>query len=481
MDFGIARAITDSGATVTQTGTVLGTANYLSPEQAQGLPVDARSDVYSVGVVLYEMLTGQVPFKADTAVAIAYKHVREAPKPPSQLNPDISPALDAVVLKTLAKNPDNRYQSAEELRLDLQRLLAGQAVEATPIMPADLPTDQTVAMAPATREREATTVIPAVTPPPPPGAPPARRGLVFALLLVMIAAILVGAGALAYNVLAGRTRPVVVPNVVDLSLPQALDLLSAHKLKGVNDGTAYSDTIAAGNVVTQSVQDGTKAQPNTTVLLTVSKGQQTGSVPDVTNKSVDDAKNVLTAGGWTVGTVNKEFSNAPQGQVTRTDPVAGSAQPKSKPVNIYYSGGQQPGALSDVIGQPQTAAQGILRDEGFNPVQISGCDAAKAQGVVLQQNPAGGQQVPRGSDVTITVNQAKQIPNVVGFRQADAINTLTQAGFTYQVQNQTQLFATGTVVKQSPDSTQVGCPGSLVTITVAQGLGQSASPAPGAT
>jgi serine/threonine-protein kinase len=274
---------------------------------------------------------------------------------------------------------------------------------------------------------------------------------------------------------------VVVPNVVDLSLPQALDLLSAHKLKGVNDGTAYSDTIAAGNVVTQSVQDGTKAQPNTTVLLTVSKGQQTGSVPDVANKSVDDAKNVLTAGGWTVGTVNKEFSNAPQGQVTRTDPVAGSAQPKSKPVNIYYSGGQQPGALSDVIGQPQTAAQGILRDEGFNPVQISGCDAAKAQGVVLQQNPAGGQQVPRGSDVTITVNQAKQIPNVVGFRQADAINTLTQAGFTYQVQNQTQLFATGTVVKQSPDSTQVGCPGSLVTITVAQGLGQSASPAPGAT
>ncbi|MGH2722598.1 MAG: Stk1 family PASTA domain-containing Ser/Thr kinase, partial [Actinomycetota bacterium] len=135
MDFGIARAPQESGQTVTQTGTVMGTANYISPEQALAMPVDARSDVYSAGVVLYEMLTRDVPFKADTAVAIAYKHVKEDPVAPSDLNPDVTPDVDAVVLKAMAKNPENRYQSADEMRQDLDRLLRGQPTDATPLLP----------------------------------------------------------------------------------------------------------------------------------------------------------------------------------------------------------------------------------------------------------------------------------------------------------------------------------------------------------
>jgi serine/threonine-protein kinase len=386
--------------------------------------------------------------------------------------PEIPPELDAVVLKALAKNPDNRYQSADEMRLDLERLLAGQAVEATPV----LPTDQTVAMVAPAPRRDATTVMSPVAADSP--VPPPRRGLALGLVIVMIAAVLVGAGALAYSVISGGTSSVAVPRVVGLPVDRALASLTQNKLKGVT-ATAFSDTVPVNTVISQNPPDGQKAKPNSSVFVIVSSGAQTGPIPDVSGKSLDDAKAAITNAGFKVGNVSQEFSaTVPQGQVTRTEPPANQTAQRGQTINVVQSGGKQPATLTNVTGYDQGHATQVLKDEGFNPVASAGtCDATKAPGTVLSQDPSGG-QVPSGSNVNITVNPAKQLPDVTKLQQTDAITALQQAGFSnVRTQPQTQLLGMpGQVVDQSPKGGTTACPGDSVVLSVAQGLGGSPSP-----
>jgi len=274
---------------------------------------------------------------------------------------------------------------------------------------------------------------------------------------------------------------VVVPDVRNLPLATAQTTLSQNKLRGVQDSTTFSDTVPQGSVVSQSVQDGTKVRPNSTVLLTVSSGTQKGPIPDVSNKSLADAQAALKSAGFTPGTVTNEFSKTvPQGQVTHTDPPANTQAAKATPVTIFVSAGQATSPLTDVTGLDPAQAQKVLKDEGFNPVVTNTCNRGAKPATVLSQSPQGGQPAPQNSDVAITVNQAQPVPNVVGMSQSQATSTIQQAGFTPQVQTQSQLLPTGAgnVSSQSPAAGQIACPGDSVTITVPQALGGSPTASP---
>ncbi|MCA1831852.1 MAG: Stk1 family PASTA domain-containing Ser/Thr kinase [Actinomycetota bacterium] len=396
-DFGIARAMT--GDTVTQTAAVLGTAQYFSPEQAQAAPVDQRSDIYSLGVVLYEMLTRQVPFTGASAVAIAYKHVKEDPVPPSRLNPDVPPALEAITMKALAKNPDNRYQSAQEMRADLQRALQGRPVEATPIlMP---PIETTGIVSPVSEE----TVL--MSRPVPPPLKEGRRALGIVLLVLLGLAII---GVLLWAVLGGgkKVESVGVPDVIGQKLEAATAALKRVGLE-VHTTTAPSDEFDAGIVADQNPKPPAKVEKGSTVTLIVSTGPQLAVVPNLIGKTRQEAETLLAASALTLGQVTQEPSaTVKKGSIIRQDPSPDSRVKPDRPVNIVLSSGKQTAIVPDVIGNEKSVAKDRLEARGFkvDPRREDiGPNCAYPAGRVCRQSPEGGKTVDYGSTVAIVIAQ----------------------------------------------------------------------------
>lgn len=402
-DFGIARAPTDSGQTVTQTGTVMGTASYLSPEQALAQPVDARSDVYSAGIVLYEMLTGDVPFKADTAVATAYKHVKEEAAPPSRLNRDMPPELDAVVLKALAKNPENRYQSAHEMRQDLMRLLRGESTEATPLL-ADRTASfsrvgETMAL-PSAGEAVRTA----------PQTSPGRRGAAYTLVILMFLGILVAAVALLFSLFGTSAETVEVPLVTGKPLVDAERLLEAEQLDSIVVGSEFSDSVPDGSVLNQSPEDGRKVQAGTDIELVLSKGPDQVSVPSVVNKSRAEAARLLEQAGLTVGRDTREFSDTVGvGVVLSQEPGPNQKVDRGSPVDLVVSGGKRKVSISDLTRLSESQARALIGQKGLRPIVEEVCNKADEAGLVLEQSPPAGSEVEEGSDVTIKVKDRKSV------------------------------------------------------------------------
>jgi eukaryotic-like serine/threonine-protein kinase len=399
MDFGIARSST--GDTLTQTAAVLGTASYLSPEQAQGNPVDARSDIYSLGCVLYEMLTGRAPFVGDSPVAIAYKHVREDPVPPSHLNQDVSDSLEAVVMKSMAKNQDNRYQTADELREDLERASAGLPTLATPLLAGDA-TEMVTRRAPD----EGTAVMTGV----PPDERPERKrrwwiGLVVLLLLAALGA---AAYFLVRSLLPEGPTGVVVPNVVGETEDEATEALEDAEFE-VQVEQEFNDNVPRNEVFEQDPEAGERLERGETVTITVSRGERLVDVPTLEGLTVEEAGQALADANLELGTQTAEASDAEEGTIIGQDPAPGERIEPGGSVDVTVSSGPETVFVPNVICQSIENAQAAVEAEGLG-FDVTGERVSEQcePGTVAEQNPTGGSQVQPGT--TVRVKQAVEPP-----------------------------------------------------------------------
>jgi serine/threonine-protein kinase len=413
MDFGIARAMSDAQATMTQTAQVIGTAQYLSPEQARGERVDSRSDLYSTGCLLYELLTGRPPFTGDSPVAIAYQHVRENPVPPSRVDPDVPPWADGIVLKAMAKSPADRYQTAADMRADLQRAASGMPVAAAPPTRFDM-YPQTQRMGTGTMMAGATSQIPPVEDYDYAGRDydyagsggrggaggSNRRWIPWVLGVVLVIAVV---GGVAYYLLAGAGKTYAVPLVNGEPVARAQAQIQAQHLRST---LVYrnSNSVKANTVINSNPAEGNNVPANTLVTLFVSKGQAPVAVPNVVGQQQDQAAATLQSKGFKVDTKTDATSSSPAGQVISQNPSGGTAAPGAT-ITITVSGGAV--SVPSVVGDSQATATQILTNAGFQvSVQNGSGPADVANGTVFSQNPQNG-TAAKGSTVTIFVQNVQ--------------------------------------------------------------------------
>ena len=406
MDFGIARAVADNAATVTQTAAVIGTAQYLSPEQARGENVDARSDVYSTGVLLFELITGHPPFTGDSPVAVAYQHVRENPPPPSTINPDVPPELDAIVLKAMAKNPANRYQSAGEMRADLIRAINGRPVEAEPVMTADEVT--TVLGGPRTGQYPAGYGTGATRPP---TAPPKKdRSPWFWVGIIAAALLVIAAGTFGIvQLLGGEGDEVTVPNVVGQTQAQATRTLQDAGLTP-QVTTGVSTPQQKGQVVSTDPAAGFGLKKGATVSVVVGAGPAQLTLEDYKGQQYADAAAQLRSRKL-VPVRNDVNNSAPVGQVISSNPPANSRVTEGARITLNVSTGKT--ALPDVVGKTEQDATAILNQAGFTNIdrQVVPPPDDQEAGTVFRTDPTANSAVSADQRITLFIAKEKPTPS----------------------------------------------------------------------
>lgn len=419
MDFGIARALEDSGQTMTSTDAVVGTAQYLSPEQARGETVDTRSDLYSCGCMLFELLTGRAPFKGDSAVSVAYQHVAEMPPLPSAIAADISPELDRMVMKSLAKRPEERYQDAASMRSDMVRAAAGAAISAPmlPPLPVTTPTEGIAAphtsYAPAQwsqvlgedlddedEEKEI-------------AQKKKKRKTIWAVvigILVAIALIAVVWWLIASNKNQEPEQVAIPENIIGMSAIEAQRSLEDLGLVMEQGQAIASETVDKGKVAATDPKPGSMVDPGSTVTIQLSSGAAEITVPDVSGQTQDAARKTLEDAGLQVGSVKYEDdSKVAANRVIRTTPEAGSSASKDEEIILVLASGYVSIDSGQVVGKSQEQGLKYLADLGLQTNTVTEETAAAPNGQIIAVDPSG--RVKVGSSVTVKVAKTPPAPS----------------------------------------------------------------------
>lgn len=501
MDFGIARALTDSQATMTQTNAVVGTAQYLSPEQARGETVDERSDLYSTGVVLFELLTGRPPFKGDSAVAVAYQHVEQIPPTPSSILSDIPDSLDRVVLKALAKNRDDRYRSAAEMLSDLQRVARGMDVGAPPadswateVLPsaglvgarAAVPAATSTVSAPAAGASSTSTSLPAVSSDGDAASKAAtarKRRTAIIMTLVVIALLLIGGSVWALSRSAATPEAVSVPNVVGLSQADAKSQIEAAGLEWeLNPEKVASDTVEKDSVASTDPAGGAQAEKGSTVRVTISSGPDSVTLPDnLVGMSPDEARQAVEALGlkWEVNSSKVASDTVAEGKVAQTNPSPGSKVKAGQTITAYLSSGSDQVEVPDLVGMSQDQARSALKAVGLELGNVTTVDSDKDKDRIVSQDPENGSKVKKGTAIAVSISTGKaaqvEIPTVVGISREDAEAQLKALGLTVTVEEVSGSQPSGQVTAVEPGEGSKVDKNSTVKLKVSKG---SASPTP---
>ncbi|MGZ4427181.1 MAG: Stk1 family PASTA domain-containing Ser/Thr kinase [Nocardioidaceae bacterium] len=401
MDFGIARAVADASSTMTQTAAVVGTAQYLSPEQARGETVDSRSDVYSTGCLLYELLVGRPPFVGESPVSVAYQHVREQAQPPSSLDPDLPPEIDAIVMKALAKRIEDRYQSASAMRADIERFLAGKPVVA-PVVPVG---DDATSFIPTDDPQQSTSLFSGTEPDD--EEDQRRKKWPLALVALGILLLLILAVVLGSSLFKSAPPQVSVPSVVGMTRAKAVSTLQSHQLSLGHVTRSASTDVPKGHVVAQDPQDSSFVAPHSAVDLTLSTGRPDVVVPYVIGEDKNTAVQDLHAKGLKAKLIMRA-SDQPRGTVIDSSPHPADSVSSGSVVTLYWASG--PRRVPNVVGLQRGAAERRISAAGFKTrVQFDSTTGAP-KGQVISQSPGGFTPEPQGSTVTITVSSFQQQP-----------------------------------------------------------------------
>ncbi len=452
-DFGIARS---SASNVTQTGAILGTAHYLSPEQARGEEVGAASDLYSLGVVLFEMATGKVPFKSDSPVAVALKHIQEEPARPRDINPEIPVKLEHVILKAMAKKTSDRYSSGMELRDDLAQSLDDSPADLTLSEESD--SDKTMILSKPGRTPRS------------PGRKGGRRKLQIAGLILILALLFAGT-AWATSFFLGRAATNVVPDLIGMTLKEAKRQLAKNKLRAKVDARVFDKDVAAGKIVEQTPEADQKLASGSVVLLTVSKGRELVTVPDLTSRFLNDGMQELSRLGLDVGSIQRDYNDSiSDDYIISQEPAANTRVAKGTAVKLLVSKGPRPLKVPYLIEKTADEARSSLSAMGLVIQQEEVNDDEVETGRIIRQDPAQGVSIEKGSTVIVWISIGPlltTVPPVIGLSEKEAKTALEDQGFKAEIKDgisTKKLY--GKVVEQRPEEGASVRKGVTVTIWI---------------